>query len=175
VAIRQAAHEGLGLVKSLPRISKVVSRSGGTAALLATCVLLSACGGSSSNQSAKFKAGYVSTANQLKQTSIAIGRAIQQAPKRTDAQILATFRGLATRWQTHLSQLQTLEPPSNLAADYNTVTGAASRVEADLNAIVSAAATHSASAAEQAAASLVGDIETAKSASTKITNKLGSK
>jgi hypothetical protein len=137
--------------------------------------LLSACGGSSSNQTAKFKAGYVSTANQLRQTSIAIGKEIQQAPKQTDSQVLVAFRSLAARWQTHLSQLQTLKPPSNLAADFNTVTGAASRVEADLNAIVAAAGTHSASAAEQAAAILVGDVLTAKTASTKITNKLGSK
>jgi hypothetical protein len=49
---------------------------------------------------------------------------------------------------------------------------AASRAEADLNGIVAAARTHSAPAAEQAAASLVGDVESAKAASIKITNKL---
>ena len=147
---------------------------GGMVAILATA-LVAACGGSSNNQAAHFKSGYVSTANQLKQVSIDIGKEIQQAPKQTDAQVLAAFRGLATRWQNDLSQLQTLKPPSNLATDFNTVTGAASRVEADLNAIVSAAGTHSASAAEQAAASLVGDIQTAKTASTRITNNLDSK
>jgi hypothetical protein len=139
---------------------------------LAAVVLISACGGSSADRTAKFKAGYVSTANQLKQTSIAIGKEIEQANKQTDAQVLAVFRGLAARWQTHLSQLQTLTPPSNFAPDFNTVTGASSRVEADLSAIVTAAQTHSASAAKQAAVSLIGDIESAKAASTKITNKL---
>jgi hypothetical protein len=105
----------------------------------------------------------------------AIGTAIQQAPKQTDAQIGAAFHNLASRWQNQLSQLQTLKPPSNLAATFNTVTGAASRVEADLTAIVAAAATHSSSAAKQASASLVTDILSAKAASTTITNKLGAK
>lgn len=149
------------------------------AALLVTLALLTGCGGSSSsstsNQTANFKASYEAVANQLKQSSQAIGAAIQQAPKQTDAQIAATFHTLATRWQNQLSQLQTLRPPSNLAASFNTVTGAASRVEADLTAIVAAAATHSGAAAQQASASLVTDILSAKAASTVITNKLGAK
>ena len=155
------------------QIGKVFSRAGAAFALPATLALVSACGGSSSSQSDTFKTGYESAANQLKQVSIDIGKEIQQAPKQTDAQVVAAFRGLATRWQDHLSQLQTLKPPSNLAADFNTVTGAASRAEADLNGIVAAARTHSASAAQQAAASLVGDVAAAKAASTAITNELG--
>jgi hypothetical protein len=149
------------------------------AAFLVTLALLTGCGGSSSsstsNQTANFKASYEAVANQLKQTSQAIGTAIQQAPKQTDAQIAATFHGLATRWQNQLSQLQTLKPPSNLATSFNTVTGAASRAEADLTAIVAAAATHNGAAAQQAGASLVTDILSAKAASTVITNKLGAK
>ena len=149
------------------------------AALLVTLALLAGCGGSSSSstsdQTANFKMSYESAANQLKQSSQAIGTAIQQAPKQTDAQIGAAFHNLASRWQNQLSQLQTLKPPSNLAATFNTVTGAASRVEADLNAIVAAAATHNGAAAQQASASLVTDILSAKAASTVITNKLGAK
>jgi hypothetical protein len=143
--------------------------------VMASAALLSACGGSSSNKTDQFKTAYESTANQLKLTSISIGKEIQQAPKQTDAQVLVAFKALATRWQTHLSQLQTLKPPSDLAADFNSVVSAASRAEADLNGIVAAAGTHSASAAEQAAATLVGDVASAKSASTTITNKLESK
>jgi CRISPR/Cas system-associated protein Csm6 len=80
---------------------------------------------------------------------------------------------LAIRWQTALSQLETLKPPSNLAAPLNTLSDAANRAEADLTAITAAAATHSSSAAKQASASLVTDILSAKSASTTITQKLG--
>jgi hypothetical protein len=146
----------------------------GLIAILAV-TLISACGGSSNDQGAQFKTGYESAANQLKQVSIDIGKEIQQAPGQTDAQVAAAFHGLAARWQTHLSQLQTLKPPAALAAEFNTVVGAASRAETDLNAIVAAGQTHSASAAKQAAAALVGDVVAAKAASTKITNKLGSK
>jgi hypothetical protein len=152
----------------------VINRCKGAAAGILALTLVAGCGGSSNNQSAGFKGGYESTANQLKQVSHDIGVEIQRAPKQTDAQVLTAFHGLAARWQNHLSQLQTLKPPSNLAADFNTVTGAAGRVEADLNGIVSAAGTHSGAAARQAAASLVRDILTAKAASTTITGKLGS-
>ncbi len=169
-------------------------------AMAATLVLLGGCGGSSSSssssssatpasstsasttsasstpdQTASFKTGFGTVASQLQQTSHSIGVAIQHAAGRTDAQLATTFRGLATRWQSELSQLETLKPPPSLAATFNTVTGAATRAEADLNAIVSAAETHSKAAAEQASASLVSDILSTKAAGTKITTKLGIK
>lgn len=145
---------------------------------LVTLVLLAGCGGSSSSssdQTAQFKTSHESLANQLKQSSQAIGTAIQQAPSQTDAQLAATFRSLASRWQAQLSQLKTLKPPSNLTATFNTLTGAASRAEADLNAIAAAAGTHNAAAPKQASTSLVTDILSAKAVSTAITNKLGAK
>lgn len=146
------------------------------AALGAAIAGLGGCGGSSaSDQTATFKKDYASVSGQLRQTSIAIGTAIQNASSQTDAQLAITFRQLATRWQNELSQLKTLKPPANLAADFNTVSDGATRAETDLNAIASAAATHSKSAATQAAASLVSDISTAKAASTTITTKLGIK
>jgi len=152
-------------------------KSGG--AFVVTLVLLAGCGGSSSSSSsdptATFKTGFDSVAGQLKQSSQAIGTAIQQAPSRTDAQIAAAFHNLASRWQNQISQLQTLKPPSNLAVTFNTLTGAASRVEADRTAIVAAAATHSSTAAKEASSSLVTDILSAKSASTTITTTLGTK
>jgi len=145
-------------------------------ALAVTLVLLSGCGGSSSSdQTAKFKASITPVVNQLRDISQGIGTAIQQAPSQTDAQIAATFHNLASRWQNQLSQLQTLKPPSNLASTFNTLSGAASRVEVDLTAIVAAGETHSGSAAKQASATLVNDILSAKSASTTITDRLGIK
>src|SRR5947207_2546272 len=132
--------------------------------LMAAFLLLTGCSGSSSSdQNAQFKASFDSVANQLKQTSGAIGTAITHAGSRTDAQLGTTFHQLATRWESHLSKLETLKPPSNVAAEFNALTGAASRVETDLNAIVAAARTHSKSAATQASTSLVSDILAAKS------------
>jgi hypothetical protein len=52
---------------------------------------------------------------------------------------------------------------------------AATRVGADLNAIVAAAATHSSTAANQASARLVTDILAAKESATMITDKLGAR
>jgi hypothetical protein len=141
--------------------------------LVAALVLVAGCGGSSgsssSDETAKFKASYGSVGTQFKEISHAIGTAVEQARTQSDAQLAVKFHGLAARWQDQLSKLETLRPPANLAATFNTLNGAASRTEADLNAIVAAAETHNKSAAEQASASLVNDIESAKSASTTIT------
>ena len=76
-------------------------------------------------------------------------------------------------WQTVLSKLETLTPPSSVATEFNTLKDAASRVEADLNAVVSAAATHDASAAAQASHSLVQDMASAKAAAQSMYSKLG--
>ncbi len=142
----------------------------------AALLLAAGCGGgSSSSQTASFSTSFSSAVNQLKQTSHSIGVAIEQAPSKTDAELAATFHGLAQRWQAQVSKLQTLKPPANVAATFNTLSAAAQRTEADLNAIASAAETHSAPAAKQASARLVTDILSAKSAGTTITNKLGIK
>jgi hypothetical protein len=155
----------------------MVSRIASAAGLLATLALLSACGGSSSstttNKTATFKSGYEKARNDLQKTSDEIGTAITNATNQTDAQIASTFKALASTWQGELSQLQTLKPPADLAADFNSLTGAVSRVETDLNSVVSAADTHSSSAAEQAGANIVTDITEAKAADTTLKKKLG--
>ena len=104
-----------------------------------------------------------------------IGTTIQGARSQTDVALGMKFQDFASRWQNELSQLQTLKPPADVAPAFNSLTGASARVEADLTAIVAAAATHSKSAATQASASLVADIVSARSASTTITTKLGIK
>jgi hypothetical protein len=137
---------------------------------------LSGCGGSSStNQTATFKTSFSSVANQFRSTSQAIGSAIEQASSRTDAQLASEFRDLAQRWQSALTRLDALKPPSSVAGAFNKMSGAATRAEADLNAIAAAAGSHNGPAARQGSVSLVTDILAAKSASTTITNKLGIK
>ncbi|MGI8803967.1 MAG: hypothetical protein ACR2KV_17695 [Solirubrobacteraceae bacterium] len=130
---------------------------------------------SSPDETAKFKTDYTAAIGQLKQASASIGTAIQTAGSQSDTQILSTFRGLAGRWQTQLSQLETLKPPPKLAANFNTLTNGATRVESDLNAIVAAAATHSKAAAEQAGASIVVDVTAAKAADAALKQALGIK
>lgn len=142
--------------------------------VVAALALLCGCG-SSSDTTSKFKAGYNSLRGELNQTGGAIAAEIEQAPKQTDAQVEQAFRGLASRFQSQLSKLETLKPPSNLAADWNSVTAAASRLEGDLNAIAAAAATHSASAAKQAGASLAADAQALQTAVAPVKSKLGLK
>jgi hypothetical protein len=138
--------------------------------------LLSACGGSSSTDTtATFKKDFSSVANQFRSTSQAIGASLGQAPSRTAPQLAAEFRALAHRWQSDLTRLGALKPPSSIAGAFNRMTAGATRAETDLNAVAAAAAGNNAAAARHAASSLVTDILAAKSASTTITNKLGIK
>ena len=151
----------------------VRSRAVSVASVLATVALLFGCG--SSDTTSQFKSGYNALRGPLNQTGQEIAAAINQAPKQTDAQVEQTFRSIAERFQSQVSKLQTLKPPSNVAADWNSVVSAATRMETDLNAIAAAAATHSASAAKQAGASLVQDAQSLTAAAAPVKSKLGLK
>lgn len=147
-------------------------------ALAAAAVIAAGCGSSSSGSSTNaspstFRSDFGLVVNQFKQTSHAIGLAIEHATSMSDAQIASTFSGLAARWQSPVSKLKSLTPPPSVAAPFQTLTGAATRTESDLQAVVAAAKSHNGSAAKQAGAKLVKDILQAKSASHMIGTKLG--
>jgi hypothetical protein len=120
-----------------------------------------------------FAGGYQAATIQLQQTSAAIGAAIQAAPHKTNAQLAEEFRDLAGRWQAAQSDLETLTPTAGLASQFNTLKDAVARAETDLNAIVAAVETNNKAAAEQASASLVADVEAARSADAPIRQQLG--
>lgn len=145
------------------------------AGIVVVLALASGCGGTSNDATAKFKQGYDALRGPLNRTGAALGAEPQRAPKQTDTQVGAAFKVLESRFQSQLSQLQTLKPPATLQADWNSVIAAAQRLESDLSDIVAAAATHSASAAEQAGAKLVGDAQALQSAVKPVKQKLGLK
>ena len=141
--------------------------------IVAVVGALAGCGGS--DDTAKFKSGYNALRGPLNQTGQAIAAEITQASKQTDAQISASFRSLAVRFQSQLSQLKALKPPSSVASQWKNVTAAASRLDSDLNAIASAAGAHSSSATQQAAARLAADASALTQAINPIKQKLGLK
>src|SRR5690242_12062278 len=120
---------------------------------------LAGCGGSSSRPTtADFATDYRATVASMTQTSHALGVAILRASSQTDDEVRVTYGDLATRWDSALSRLRSLTPPATVKTGYGTLTAAATRVETDLNTIVSAATSHDASTAEQAAGALVSDV-----------------
>jgi hypothetical protein len=137
--------------------------------------LASGCGASSNSVTAKFKADYNQLRGPMNQTGSELGAEVQKAPKQTDAQVGAAFRSIANRFQSELSQLQTLKPPASVQADWNSVIAAAQRLENDMGDIVAAAATHSASSAEQAGARLAVDAQALQSSLKPVKSKLGLK
>jgi hypothetical protein len=159
-------------------------------ALVAAGAILAGCGSSSSKSSsattaattsstatpsASFKQSFRTVTGELKQTSGAIGTAFQTAQSKTDAQLATILRGLASRWQSQASQLQALQPPSNVAAEFSTLTAAASRVGPDLNTTATAVGNHSAGSAKRSTISILRDILAAKAAAQAIDRKLGIK
>lgn len=141
---------------------------------LIAALQVAGCGGnSSSSATSDFKSSFPSVANGFKNTSHAIGVAIQQAPSKTAAELAATFNALAARWRAQLARLQALNPPSAVSDAFSSLKSAAARARPDLKAVASAAGADNASAAKQATISLINDVLAAKSASTTITNKLG--
>ena len=141
--------------------------------LVAVLAVLSGCGGS--DTTATFKSGYNSVRTQLNQTGQAIANEISQAPKQNDAQVSASFQSLATRFEGQVAKLKALKPPSSVAAQWNNVTSAASKLTSDLKAIASAAAAHNSSATQQAATSLAASASALTQAINPIKQKLGLK
>jgi hypothetical protein len=154
---------------------------------VAALVLLCNCGGSSSSSSSsgaqasststsqpsgagQFKAAVVPVLNQFKSASQATGAALEHASTQTDAQLAATFRQLAAKWQGALTKLETLQPPPRFTAAFSRLKGQVSKVTADLAAISSAAQSHDAAAAKAASTKLVKDILSAKATSTTLSN-----
>jgi hypothetical protein len=111
----------------------------------------------------------------LNQTGQQIANEIRLAPKQTDAQVAANFRSLAARFSTQVAQLKALKAPASVASDWTKVTNAATRLDADLSAIASAAASHSTAAAQQAGASLAADAQGLTQALTPVKQTLGLK
>jgi hypothetical protein len=148
----------------------------GIVALVAV-LALTACGGSSksstTDQTATFKTNFKAVTGQLKQTSHAIGIAIQTAPSKTNSQLAATFGNLATQWGARSGQLSGLHPPASVGTEFSSLRASAGRVLADLTAVSSAVVSNSVDAARRATGSLVRDILRAKAAATAIDAKLG--
>ena len=143
-----------------------------TIAVVAAIGLAAGCGGGSSSTSStstqSFNSGFASATAQLQQTAAGIASAVTHAQNQTNSQVQSTFSGLADQWRSASSKLDSLNPPSAAATDFDTLKSASSSVEADLNAIAAAAGNGSASAARLATVKLLRDTLAAKAAAQKV-------
>ncbi len=155
------------------RCGEVRGRAASALSVVAVVVLLCGCG--SSDTTANFKSGYNALRGPLNQTAAQITAAFGAVGHETDSQVAATFQTIAQRWQGHVAQLRKLKPPSNVAADWNSVVAAASRLDADLNAFAAGAAAHNSSAVKRALTSLQADAQHMQTAAGPVRSKLGLK
>jgi hypothetical protein len=135
---------------------------------------LAGCGGSS-DTTAKFKSGYNGIRGQLDQTGQAIAAELTKAPKQTDAQVASNFQSLAHRFGSQVSQAAKLKPPASLTKDWTDVIRSATRIEADLLAVATAARSHNSSLAQSAGTSLARNAQALTTAVAPIKSKLGLK
>jgi hypothetical protein len=150
--------------------------------LVLSSAALAACGGGGSSsgtthttttsQVNEFATSFRTATAPFQNLSKEIGTAIERASHLTDEELAQEFKGLSTHWQETVSAVEALHPPASLAVGYNTVKDGVSRVESDLNSVVTASETHSKNAGEQAGASLVTDILSAKSAAEQLEKEM---
>ena len=146
-------------------------------ALVVVLLLVTGCGGSGSSSTtanpSTFRTDFKLSLAQFKKTAHDIGVAVKNAPSQSNTEIASTFTGLAADWQADVTHLKSLTPPASVAGEFTTMTDAATKAEADLNAIVAAAQTNNANAAKLAAEKMVTDVLAAKTAADTIQHKLG--
>jgi hypothetical protein len=137
-------------------------------------LVLAGCG-SSSDTTAKFKAGYNAVRGPLQRTGQAINDELTKASKQTDAQVASSFQSLAQRFGSQVAQAAKLKPPSSLSKDWTSVIRAATRMEADLLALSTAGRSHNSALARSAVNSLAKNAQALSTAVAPIKSKLGLK
>jgi hypothetical protein len=143
--------------------------------------LIAGCGGGGSSssttdtaaQAAAFKAGFQTATSDFQQGAHVIGVDVTQASHFTNAQLATIFSTLAAKWQTATAKLDSLHPPANATADFNTLKSNAAKVESDLNGIASAAKSGDVATAKQDTRSLIQDVLATKSAAQKVATEAG--
>jgi hypothetical protein len=137
-------------------------------------IALAGCGGSS-DTTAKFKSGYNAVRGPLDQTGQQIVGELKKASNETNSQVEAAFQSLAGRWGGEVTRLGKLTPPSDIQTDWNKVIQTATRIEADLLGVATAAKTNSTSLAQRSTTSLARNIYALQAAVAPIKTKLGLK
>jgi hypothetical protein len=150
--------------------------------LLAAIALISAVaaagcgsGGDKAPSTAEFKQAYSAQRTALNRVSDQIGTAIMTADGKSDAEVEASLRAVQGRYHAQLAELDALQPPDALRADFTRVTTAARTLDDDLVAITKAAGAHDAEGAKTATEQLIGHIPALKTAGATLGKKLGLK
>jgi hypothetical protein len=144
--------------------------------LLAVAVLAAGCGSSShkaATADAAFKRGFQQQLVVLHTIGTQVSTAVQSASHQTDAQLKASFKGIAANTRPLIAGLARLSPPAKYRADMDAMRSALSRAYADLRAIAVAAGRHRAKAAKQATNALLSDSVAIKAADTRLSKALG--
>lgn len=135
-------------------------------------VAIAACGSSAPSTSA-FKTGFEADRSQFRQLGLALESAIGGARTKTDAELAAELRPLATRARAQATQLAHLKPPGRYKANVAKLVAGFNAISRDLKQIATAASANDAQAASSATRALVADATSVKAADLAITGALG--
>ena len=135
--------------------------------------LLAGCGGDSEKD--KFAKAFKPVNDELITLGGNVGQAVGSARNKPDLVLAGQFEGFAGRLQGIKSQIDKLDPPSDLRAQVTSLSAGVSRLIADLRGIGTAARAHDAKAARAATQSLVRDSASAGDARRALARKTGAK
>jgi hypothetical protein len=146
-----------------------------TAAAALAAIVIAACGGSSgggSSSTASFKSQFVTSKTQFRRLGNDLGKSIEGARNKSDAQLAGEFDKLAARARTQAASLAKLNPPAKFKSKLRQLSSGLRSVSADLSAIAGAAKSHEALKAKAATTKLISDAAKVKAADNALTARL---
>lgn len=140
---------------------------------VAVAAVLAGCGGSSGPSLSAFKSGYAALPASHAQFGAALGKAVETAPQKTNAQLATEFQQLSNRASREAARLRRLDPPARYRAQLNRVITGFGTVRTDLHAISVAAATGDVTGARNTTIRLFKDADHTRTLDRALTAELG--
>lgn len=128
---------------------------------------------SEADRAAAFKAAYEGLRTRLNAVTQRLNTALQTAAQKSNAQITEEFGAIERDLGSGVDELERLDPPAEIAADFGTATRTADAIVGDIGDIVSASRTGDPDAARDASKALVGRVPTLSAATQRIVKALG--
>jgi hypothetical protein len=142
--------------------------------LLLGALAFSGCGGGKSEPSTSaFKASFATEKAQLKSLGEAIGGAVTGAGSKTNNELVAEFKALASRATALSGAFGQLEAPAKYKSDLGALQSSITQVAGTLHSIEAAAAANDGNAAKAGGETIVAEAQQVKSDDNALSAKLG--
>ena len=145
-------------------------RAATAAALTATALVAGGCGSSKSDNTpdtTAFRTAFTAESARIKALGVELGTGVQEAEKKTDAQIVTQFTDFASRAHDAADAVDALAAPATVKPDMTTLARALTKVAGDLDQIVTTVKAGDLASVKKASSALVIDAAPVKDARAK--------